>query len=331
MRAAAQSRREEPQSTPAQDDGLGRHAPSPTAIPWRGWKQVLFRTYNEISSDRISLVAAGCAFYATLALFPAISMMISLYGLVFDPATVEPQLETLRGLVPPAAFQLIDERVRSLVSHGGTTLGLSLLLSTMLTLWSASTGTKSMISALNMAYEETEKRGFFRFQAVGIAMTLCAIMGVILAIAILVFIPVALGFLGATAHLAGIIRVSSFIVLVLFVALALSMLYRFGPCRRAARWKWVTPGSLVATVLWLIASALFSFYVGHLSSYDVTYGPLGAVVGMMMWFWVSAYVVLLGAELNAELELQTEQDSTQGGPAPIGERGAYVADHVAGK
>ncbi len=329
MRAVTSPPRNEPTDAGPRDGGVGRDAHSPIAIPWRGWKQVMRRVFSEISSDKISLVAAGCAFYATLALFPAISMLVSLYGLVFDPATVEPQLLTIREFVPPAAFQLIDERVHTLVSHGNGTLGVGLLVSTLLTLWSASTGTKSMISALNLAYEETERRGFIRFQAIGITMTLCAIMGVILAIAILVFMPVALDFVGLTAYAAGLIRLGSGAVLVLFVALALSMLYRFGPCRRAARWKWVTPGSLLATVLWLIASALFSFYVAHIATYDATYGPIGAVIAIMMWFWVSAYVVLLGAELNAELELQTEHDSTQGGPAPIGQRGAYVADHVA--
>jgi membrane protein len=308
---------------------LGRTARAPAHIPWSGWKQVLLRTLREISSDRIGLVAAGCAFWATLALFPAISMLISLYGLVFDPQTVEPQLGQLRLLLPPAAFTLIDERVRSLVSRGGTTLGLSLLFSTAFAFWSASTGTKSLLSALNLAYEEEERRGFLRFQAIGLALTLCAILGAILGLAILVGLPAAISFVGLSAHASGLLRFGSFAVLVMFLLLALSLLYRYGPSRRAARWHWVTPGSILATVLWLAASALFSLYVGHLASYDATYGPLGAVAGVMMWFWVSAYVVLLGAELNAELELQTTEDTTKGGPLPPGERGAFVADHVA--
>ena len=216
------------------------------------------------------------------------------------------------------------------MSHGATTLGLSLLISTLIALWSASTGTKAMLSALNMAYEETEQRGFLKFQAMGLAMTLAGILGAVFGIAILVFVPVLVNYLGFTWHVKGLLQAASFLVLILFVLLSLSLLYRFGPCRRSARWTWVTPGSLLATLLWLIASALFSFYVAHLASYDATYGPIGAVVGVMMWFWVSAYVVLLGAELNAELELQTAEDSTEGGPRPMGDRGAFVADHVAG-
>ena len=316
-------------SAVAQDAAAGRRARSPAHIPWSGWKQVFGRTWREISSDRIGLVAAGCAFWATLALFPAISMMISLYGLVFDPQTVEPQLDQLRLLLPPAAFTLIDQRVRSLVAHGSTTLGLSLFLSTAFALWSASTGTKSLLSALNLAYEEDEQRSFIGFQVIGLLLTLCAILGVILGLAILLGLPAVISFLGLSGHVRGLVRFGSFAVLVVFLLLALSLLYRFGPSRRAARWHWVTPGSILATVLWLAGSALFSLYVGHLASYDATYGPLGAVAGVMMWFWLSAYVVLLGAELNAELELQTTEDTTLGGARPMGARGAFVADHVA--
>lgn len=308
---------------------LGRAARVPGHIPWRGWRMVLRRTYREISSDRVGLVAAGCAFWATLALFPAISMLVSLYGLVFDPQTVEPQLATLKDLLPPAAFELIATRVHVLVSHGSDTLGVSLAISVVIALWSSATGTKSMLSALNMAYEEQEQRGFLTFQLIGLSLTLCAILGAILGLAILVGLPAAVDFLGLSAYAKQLLRLGSLAVLVLFVLLALSLLYRFGPSRRAARWQWVTPGSLLATAAWLLASILFSFYVAHLASYDATYGPLGAVAGVMMWFWVSAYVVLAGAELNAELELQTAEDTTAGVPKPMGERGAFVADHVA--
>jgi membrane protein len=329
MRSPAPEPRHDLVENVPRGSGLGRSARRPSAIPWRGWKQVLLRTWREISSDRVGLIAAGCAFWATLALFPAISMLISVYGLVFDPATVEPQLDVLHGLLPPAAYSLIAERIHTLVAHGSGELGLSLLIGTALALWSASTGTKSMLSALNLAYEEQERRSFLRFQFVGLLMTLGTILGAILAMALLVFLPVAIDFVGLDAHARILLRLGSFGVLVVFVGLALSVLYRFGPSREEARWHWITPGSLVATVLWLAASAVFSFYVGHLASYDATYGPLGAVVGVMMWFWMSAYAVLLGAELNAELELQTAEDTTTGPPKPMGTRGAYVADNVA--
>lgn len=309
--------------------GLGRHATHPDQIPWRGWRQVVSRTYAEIISDRISLVAAGCAFYVTLALFPSITMLLSVYGLLFDPQTVEPQLQLIRELLPPAAFTLIAERVHTLVTQGKTTLGLSAVISTAIALWSSCTGTKSLLSALNVAYAEQERRSFLRFQATGLIMTLCGIFGAIVALAILIFLPVAIDFLGLDAHARVLFRVASFLLLITFVMVSLSMLYYFGPSRRSARWNWITPGSSIATLLWLIASILFSLYVGHIASYDASYGPLGAIAAVMMWFWVSAYAVLLGAELNAELELQTSEDTTTGPPKPIGQRGAFVADHVA--
>jgi membrane protein len=308
---------------------LGRLANRPVDIPWSGWKRVINRTVREVITDRISLCAAGCAFYATLALFPAISMLVSIYGLVFDPQTVGPQLAVLRDLLPPSAYQLIADRVQMLVSKPPGTLTFSLLISIGIALWSSATGTKSILGALNLAYEERETRSFMRFQLTALGMTLGGIVAAVIGLASLVLLPALIGFFGISTYGAAIARVGSLAALVVFVLLALSLLYRFGPSRRAASWHWVTPGSAVATLLWLIASTLFSYYVGHLASYDATYGPLGAVVGVMMWFYVSALVVLVGAELNAELELQTVRDSTDGPERPIGERGAYVADHVA--
>ena len=331
MRTNTPSRRSSLASAGAEaqrDAAVGRHASQPSDIPWRGWLQVMRRTYLEIISDRISLVAAGCAFYATLALFPAITMLISVYGLVFDPTTVEPQLQVVRELLPPAAFTLIADRVHTLVSQENATLGFSLLISTAIALWSSSTGTKAMLSALNMAYEEQERRSFLRFQATGLSMTLCGILGAVLALIILVFLPVAIEFFGLDNYAKAVVRTASFAMLIVFAIASLSLLYYFGPSRRSAKWHWVTPGSLIATLLWLVASILFSLYVGHIASYDTSYGPLGAIAGVMMWFWVSAYAVLLGAELNAELELQTAEDTTTGPPKPAGQRGAFVADHV---
>jgi membrane protein len=308
---------------------LGRHAEAPGEIPWHGWKAVLRRVFLEMLTDRVSLVAAGCAFYATLALFPAISMLISIYGLLLDPSTVEPQLEVLRNLLPPSAWQLISERVHVLVSKPQASLGLHLLFNTGVTLWSSATGTKSIIAALNLAYEERERRSFLRFQLTSFIITLLAIISAVVGLALLVGLPAVLAGLGIAAHQTVLIRIASFCLLVLAILIGLSLLYRYGPSRQRPQWRWVTPGSLVATVLWVLVSALFSFYVGQFATYDATYGPLGTVVGVMMWFFVTVYAVLLGAELNAELELQTARDSTDGPPRPMGARGAYVADHVA--
>ena len=308
---------------------LGRLADSPAQIPWRGWRAVIRRVFFEIITDRVSLVAAGCAFYGMLALFPAIWMLISVYGLIFDPATVEPQLLVLRDLLPPAAFQLIEDRVHTLVSKPPGTLGLHLLVGALVALWSSASGIKSIITALNLAYEERETRHFVRYQLTALGMTLGAILSAAIGLALLVGMPAALAFVGIPSSQKALLQGASFAVLLLGIMGGLSLLYRYGPSRTSPRWHWVTPGSLLATVLWLAASALFSWYVAKFATYDATYGPLGTVVGVMMWFYVTVYAVLLGAELNAELELQTVRDSTDGPPKPLGRRGAYVADHVA--
>ena len=308
---------------------LGRHAEAPADIPWPGWKAVLRRVFIEMLTDRVSLVAAGCAFYATLALFPAISMLISVYGLMFDPLTVEPQLEVLRSLLPPSAWNLISERVHTLVTRQPGSLGMHLLFNTAVTLWSSATGTKSIIAALNVAYEERERRSFLHYQLLSFAITLMAILSAAIGLSLLVGLPAVLAGLGIAGHQTTLIRAASFGLLVLAILVGLSLLYRYGPSRERPRWRWVTPGSVVATVLWVVVSALFSLYVAQFATYDATYGPLGTVVGVMMWFFVTVYAVLLGAELNAELELQTARDSTDGPPRPMGARGAYVADHVA--
>ncbi len=235
----------------------------------------------------------------------------------------------LRHLLPPEAFKLLATRVHQLVTQPSSSLGFRLAVSAVITLWSSATGTRSMLSALNMAYGEEETRSYLRFQALAFAMTIGAILAAVLGLAGLVALPAALNFVGLSAYSRLLIQAISFAVLVVFVLLALSLLYRFGPSRHRARWRWITPGSVLATLLWLLVSVLFSLYVGDLASYDVTYGSLGAAIAVMMWFYVSVYVVLLGAELNAELELQTVRDSTTGPPKPIGKRGAFVADHVA--
>jgi len=308
---------------------LGRDAEAPHEMPWEGWKAILRRTWYQMISDRASLAAAGCAFYATLAMFPAISMLIALYGLAFDPRTVEPHLEILRGLLAPPAIALISERVHMLVTKPSSSLGLSLVISTVVTVWSTTTGTKSLIAAINLAYEEQERRSILHYQLTAFGLTVLAILGAVLGLAALVALPAVLALLGISTNQKLLIQAVSITLTLVFVVLALSLIYRHGPCRNVAKWRWVTPGSILAALLWVAASVLFSLYVSEFAAYTATYGSLGAFIGIMMWFFVSAYVVLLGAELNAELELQTARDSTEGPPKPMGRRGAYVADRIA--
>jgi len=266
------------------------------------WRQVALGALREATTDQVALAAAGCAFYATLALFPAISMLVSLYGLAFDVLSVEQQLGVLRDLLPLPAFKLVDERVHELVSQPNDTLSLGLVIGFIVAFWSAAAGTKSVLSALNVAYDAVERRGIVGFQLIALAMTLCAVSAAVLAIAVLVFLPTVIAFVGLSDYSAALINMFGRAMLVVLVGGTIALLYRYGPSRDAPPNQRLFPGAVLATVLWLIASEGLSFYVSHIASLGVTYGPLGAVVAIMLWFWLTAYAVLLGAELNSQLE-----------------------------
>lgn len=301
---------------------LGLNAPgtgvsAPLKIPKDGWKIIMRQTIAELTTSQVSLAAAGCAFYATLSLFPALTTLISLYGLVFNITTVEPQLRTLRHVLPESAYELIFNQIHNLVSQPHSSLTIGLIFSLIVTLWSASASTKSMLSALNIAYGVQEKRGFFAFQAFSLATTLIAVMGAVLTLGLMVALPAIIDFLPhhfGLSHLpwplsslmtTGVrvtIQLGGPLLMLLFVFVAVSILYQYGPNRGLVAWRWIVPGSLVSTLIWVISSTIFSYYVSHYAAYSATYGPLGAVAAIMMWLWVSAYVVLFGAELNAATE-----------------------------
>ncbi|OJY65867.1 MAG: hypothetical protein BGP12_18720 [Rhodospirillales bacterium 70-18] len=270
-----------------------------------GWR-LLVRTLSQMQRHNTSQVAAGCAFYATLALFPALSTLVSVYGLAFDPASVERQMELLRGLLPPDAFTLIADQVRALVARPPGALGLRLTVGLAVALWSASAGTKAMLSSLNTAYGAAERRGTLRFEATGLVITLAGILGAVLALALLVALPAVAAFLRVAGAAQVVIHTASLLVLVLYVAVLLGSLYRFGPSPRGLAHgttpgRLVLPGVVLATLLWLSTAAAVSYYVADFAGFDVTYGSLAAVAGVMLWFWASCYVVLAGAEFNAVL------------------------------
>ncbi|NHN88910.1 YihY/virulence factor BrkB family protein [Acetobacter conturbans] len=287
--------------------------PSPRSLTKADWKAVCKSTVSAIVSGPTTLVAAGCAFYATLALFPAISTLISVYGLVFDVQSVATQLESLRQLIPPAAFVIIEDRIHELVSVPHSSLTLNLLISTTIALWSASAGIKSILSALNIAYGTTETRNFLSFQALAITLTLSAILEVCVGVAIMVAIPILFNLLPVILRVdpppgsieLGV-RLAGLAIMATLMILAYMILYRVGPSGHHAKWRWVAPGAIAATFIWLFAASGFSYYVANIASYGSTYGPLGAFVAIMMWFFVSAWVVLLGAEFNAELEARAQ-------------------------
>ena len=274
----------------------------PRLSAFAGPRDIVLATWRASVSDRVSLAAAVCAFWITIALFPAISALIATYGLVFNPSTVTAHLDLLSDLLPAPAFDLIHDRVMELVLQPGGKLSLHALMGIFLALTSAAAGTKSMLSALNVVYEVDEERGILRFQLIGLGLTFLAVIGGVLAIAGVVVLPAALAFMGLPPLGADLIHATSLLVLVTLFAASIALLYRVGPSRVWLPHMAIWPGAATATFLWLIASAALSYYISHLARFGATYGPIGAVVGIMLWFYVSAYASLLGAELNARLE-----------------------------
>jgi membrane protein len=308
------------------EQGRGREAETPTEIPAQGWKDVLWRVYEEFGKDRVMSVAAGVTYYALLAIFPAIAALVSIYGLFADPATIQEHLNALSGVMPGGALEIVGEQVKRISSQGGGTLGLSFVIGLVISLWSANAGMKAIFDALNIVYDEEEKRSFIALNTQSLVFTLGALAFVLIAIGGIVVLPILLDFIGLGSGTEWLLSLARWPVLLIGVVLGLALLYRYGPSRDRAEWKWVTPGGIGAAVLWLAASMLFSWYVANFGSYNETYGSLGAVIGFMTWIWLSTIVVLVGAEVNAEVEHQTAQDTTSGGRQPMGTRGAQMAD-----
>jgi membrane protein len=305
----------------------GEYADRPLAIPRKGWTQVLLRVKEQIAADNLSIVAAGVAFYALLALFPALAALVMIYGLVSDPAEVTAQLEPLRSLMPEGAFGILETQLTAMAARENTGVGIGLLFSLALAVWSSAKGIKALFMALNIAYGEREKRGFVRVTVTALVFTAGAVLFVVASIGLIAGLPAAL----ALIDLGGVFEQATLLlrwpVIAGLAIVALAVVYRWGPSRAPAKFRWITVGAVMATALWLAGSVAFSAYVENFGSYNETYGSLGAVVILLLWFFVSAYCVCLGAELNAELEHQTRRDSTTGPPRPAGSRNAFVADH----
>jgi len=312
----------------AEEPGRGRHADAPWQIPFRGWKDILIRTYQQIGEDRLLAVAAGVVFYALLALFPAVTALVSLYGLFANAATINDQLSGLRGVLPGGAVDIVHEQIGRLTAKSGTKLGFGFILGLGMAFWSANAGMKAIMDALNVVYEEKEKRGIVKLNLVSLAFTLSAIASLLLALGAVVVLPVLLNHLGLAAITDALFRIARWPILLALVVVGLAVIYRFGPSRREPRWQWLTVGSIFAAALWLGASALLSWYMANYAHYDATYGSLGAAIGLMVWMWVSSVVILFGAQLNSEIEHQTAKDSTVGPDKPLGARGAVMADTI---
>ncbi|MCQ0969512.1 YihY/virulence factor BrkB family protein [Paracoccus sp. TK19116] len=306
----------------------GRHADKPTQIPAKGWKDIALRVKDELSSDHVGLIAAGVAFYALLALFPAVTALMALAGLVLEPPEVTAQLESLTAMMPKDAAQIVLDQAVAVAGSEQAGLGVAFVIGLGLALYSASKGMSSLMEGLNVAYDEDEERGFVSKTIWTLGLTLFLIVGLVLGLVAAVALPAILDFLSLPNWLTTVLALSQWVILAVLTVSGLAVIYRYGPSRENAEWRWLSPGAIAACIIWLIASVAFSIYVGNFGSYNESFGSMAGVIILLMWLWISAYIILLGAELNAEMEAQTAEDTTSGKDQPMGKRGAEKADHL---
>ncbi len=312
----------------AAEPARGREAVTPHHIPFRGWADVVWRSVEAVIADRLMSVAAGVAFFTLLATFPAIAALVSLYGLFADTATISQHLATLSFFLPPAGVEIIGEQASRVAAKSGSTLGLTFLVSLLVALWSANAAMKAMFEALGVVYGEREKRSIVAFNLQTLMFTLGAIILTALAVGSLVVLPLVLGTFGVATTAERTLQIIRWPLLLVILLASLNLLYRYGPSRREARWRWISIGSVVAALGWVATSAAFSWYLSALTNFNETYGSLATVIAFMIWLWLSVFVVLFGGEINAEAERQTARDTTTGPELPLGQRGAVVADTI---
>lgn len=308
----------------------GMQAVTPTAIPTSGWKQVVVRAWREAGQDNLSLIASGVAFCAVLALVPTLGAIVLTYGLVATPETVASNIASLTAMMPDEAAQLIGEQLSNVVQTSDGKKGIGLLVALAIALYGVMKGASALIVALNIAYDEEESRSFIRLNLLALTTATGSVLVAIIAmVAIAGLSALSTNVASAPPFVAILVTIVSYLLVGGVGAALAAVIYRFGPNRAHAKWRWLTPGSLFASVSWMIMTLGFGLYVANFGNYDATYGSLGAAMVLLTWLYLSAYVLLLGAELNCELERQTSRDTTTGAEQPLGERGAYAADTVA--
>ncbi|SHG62475.1 membrane protein [Salegentibacter echinorum] len=309
----------------------GHEAEKPSEIPAKGWIDIGKRTISQISDDNIQIVSAGVAFYFFMALFPAILAMVNIYSLVIEPATIREHFSVLSNILPATAYDLITGILEPLLKQPESTIGWSLLLSILISLWSANKGTSALFEGINIAYDEKDKRGFIKKTGLTFIFTIGAILLFVLCILVLVFYPAFIDRLNISQAMESFIGWIRWIVIAALFVFGMGMLYKKAPDRDDPETRWLSWGAVLSTVLWLAGSMLFSWYVDNFGSYDKVYGSFAAVIILLLWLFISAFIVLIGAEINSEMEHQTRRDTTIGEDKPMGKRNAYHADHVAGK
>ena len=315
---------------PGMTDPKGHQASSPAEMEPPAWKDILARTYKRVWDDNVGLVAAGVAFYAFFALLSLLVMTVLIYGLAADPRAIVETVRALVTILPDDVVALIADQLQLAAASSQGPKGFGLIVAFLVALYGGTNGAAAMLTALNIAYEEKEKRSLLRFYLVAAGMAVSALALALAAVTASAGVGYLRASLPADSSAVALVgRIASYAALTAVAAAVAASLYRFGPSREEARWKWITPGSLFTAITWLVLTGLFGLWVTTVSDYSASYGPLGAVVGLLTWLYLSAYVFILGAELNSEIEHQTARDSTTGSPEPLGDRGAWAADHVA--
>lgn len=317
------------QQEPEAPADRGQHATTPAAIPLAGWKDVALRVFHAFGDNNLSLIAAGVSFYALLSLFPAIGAFVAIYGLFLEPHEVVQQLNQLKGVVPPDVLETLTSQMRTVSSGSGAKLTTAAVISLLVALWGARMGTNALMSALNVVYHEREKRGFIKLTLVSSFFTLALILGLISIALLAVAVPVMFEVLGTGGWLLVFGHVIGIALAAVLLVFGLAAFYRWAPSRSAPRWRWVAVGTAVVTVFWVLGSLVFSLYVTVSDRYSAVYGSLGSVIILLTWIYITVLIMLVGGELNAQLEHQTAEDTTIKPELPIGQRGAFVADNVA--
>ena len=308
------------------NNSRGRHIKKPRNMPLLGWRDILLRVRNRLDTDNLGLIAGGVAFFFLLAIFPAISAMVAMYGLVNDPTDMQEQFQSFSQLLPTEASEIILSQLQEVTRQSSASLSMGALLGMLFAFWSSMKGMLAMIRALNVVNLEDEKRGFFELRFFAFFLTVCSVIFVVVCLFLIAFIPLLLNNLGLASFSETLFSLLRWPLLTVMILVMLAIIFRFAPSRNNARWVWIMPGTLVAVVLWLIGSILFSWYTSNYAQYNATYGSLGAVIVLLLWFYLTAYIVLIGGVLNSEMEHQTGVDTTIGEEKPIGQRKAEVAD-----
>ena len=302
-------------------------ARSPWEFSARDWWAITRRTWREIHDDNVTIVAAGVAFFTLLAIFPLITACLSIYGLFADPSEVENLTQSVNSVLPAEAWEILHSQIISVITAPNAGLGVGIAVGLLIAIWSAGAGIRAIMRAMNIAYGEREKRNLATFYGIAGSMTLAVILFVWLSLAVIIGVPAFLALMKLEGLTVGITRAIPWLLLISVFAFSSGVLYRFGPSRRPAKKRWVMPGIIFTTVTWLVQSFAFSKFIAAFGNYNAVYGSLSAVIILLIWFWLTAYTVIVGAELNSEMERHTSVDTTRGPDRPLGQRGAAMADY----